>query len=320
MIDAGLDAGMTMAQNKINDKLNDLENQVGAENAQYINIARKASGDLLKAGHKHLKKKINAPVRSQKELVESFSKMVDDALLNEALGKLAAMGLKGLGKAGLKAGKNALKGAKNAAINSAMNGAANAAANASENGFDLGQFAKDVGSSMWDDVKQAGSDLNTTFNPLMHAKHTFVDDKGNFDFSPTRALKKIGGAGLRTADNVFTAGLGQLGYDLATGNLTNDEENAQSDDEQQGAQQNTAQQTNDAEQAALQQQAQAQQEAQAQQQAALQQQAQAQAPQQTQEPQMAADTAQAQQAPTKKVRPAAKPRVRSAANAQQQAQ
>ena len=239
MINAGLDAATEQLHNVIDtqsQKLGQKFNNTAV--GPYIKIAQNGLHKGLDTQRKKLQKRI-APAQTQAELVESFSKMVDAALLNEALGKLATMGLKGAGKA-------AAKGLKKTMANSAIGGAANATDNAVDNGFDAGQFVKDMGQSVWDDVKQMGSDVNTLINPIEHAKHTFKDENGNWDFNPLRAAKKIGGAGLRTADNLVTGGLGQLAYDAATGELLDDDEQIEggqnTENEQQQSQNVQAQQ------------------------------------------------------------------------------
>jgi hypothetical protein len=79
---------------------------------------------------------------------------------------------------------------------------------------------------MANDLKQAGKDAfdASTFGAI---RNTFKDDKGNWSFNPARGLKKQMKGLVKTADNVFTGGLGQMAYDAATNNEEQPEENCE---------------------------------------------------------------------------------------------
>jgi hypothetical protein len=144
-----------------------------------------------------LKRTTKTTQPTQKQLIENWSNIVDNAL-NEAWGALA--------KGAIAGGKALAKGAK----------AAGKAAKLGK-GASTANMISNVGGALVDDLKDtASSAFDAT--PVGTVKNTFVDENGNFSFNPMRGLKKTATGALKTADNVFTGGLGQMAYDHVTGN------------------------------------------------------------------------------------------------------
>ena len=144
-----------------------------------------------------LKRTTKTTQPTQEQLIENWSNIVDSAL-NEAWGALA--------KGAIAGGKALTKGAK----------AAGKAAKLGK-GVSTANMISNVGGALVDDLKDtASSAVDAT--PIGTVKNTFVDENGNFSFNPMRGLKKTATGALKTADNVFTGGLGQMAYDHITGN------------------------------------------------------------------------------------------------------
>lgn len=163
-----------------------------------------------------LKRTTKTTQPAQEQLIENWSNIVDSAL-NEAWGTIA--------KGAIAGGKALAKGAK-AAGKAAKLGKGISAANMISN----------VGGALVNDLKDtASSAVDAT--PIGTVKNTFVDENGNFSFNPMRGLKKTATGALKTADNVFTGGLGQMAYDHITGN------GEKTEGEQEGAEQETQPQT-----------------------------------------------------------------------------
>lgn len=133
-----------------------------------------------------------AKKRSNKELLESFSNLVDQALYIEAVGPAI--------KAGMMAGKGLVK-------NIAKHGL---------KGLTKANVLQNIGASMVNDVKQMASDAYDA-TPLGALHNTFKDEEGNWSFNPVRALKKQVGGAVKTADNLLTGGMGQMAYDAIAG-------------------------------------------------------------------------------------------------------
>ena len=179
-----------------------------AKNKDVQNASKKIAKDAVNWGKNKIKnissnKDIEeCPVCHTKlndKLVESFSNIVDAALCNEAWG--AAI------KAGITAGKGLAKGTGKTIAKHGIKGLAK---------MNKAKLASNVGSAMANDLKQFGKDAfdASTFGAI---RNTFKDDKGNWSFNPARGIKKQVKGLVKTADNVFTGGLGQMAYDSATG-------------------------------------------------------------------------------------------------------
>lgn len=142
--------------------------------------------------NKFIKKPTQQPTEEQ--LIENWSNIVDTAL-NEAWG-LAA-------KAALTGGKAALKGAKVAGKAAKLGKKTNMAAN--------------IGSALVDDLKGVANDAYDASAAGL-VRNTFKDENGNWGFNPMRGIKKNIVGKVKTLDNVFAGGLGQMAYDHFTGN------------------------------------------------------------------------------------------------------
>lgn len=174
-----------------------------AKNKEVQNATKQAVKDAVSWGTNKVKNTFNRkPIKPQEELVESFSKIIDKSLCNEAWGLVAKAGItgakaaaKGIAKGTAKSvGKNSLKGIK------AMN---------------KGRLASNIGSALVDDFKDVGkAAFDGSSVGVIH--NTFKDDKGNWSFNPLRGVKKGFIGNVKTLDNVFTGGLGQMAYDAAT--------------------------------------------------------------------------------------------------------
>lgn len=170
-----------------------------AKNKEFQDASKQAARDAMQWGMKKTKNAFKKkPVKMQEELVESFSNIVNKSLCNEAWGLVAKAGITGAKAAAKGAaktvGKHGLKGLK---------------------GMKKGQLASNIGSALVDDFKEAGK-AALDGSPAGVIRNTFKDEKGNWNFSPTRAIKKGFVGNLKTLDNVFAGGLGQMAYDAAT--------------------------------------------------------------------------------------------------------
>lgn len=156
--------------------------------------------------NKFIKKPKQQPTEEQ--LIENWSNIVDTAL-TEAWG-LAA-------KAALTGGKAALKGAKVAGKAAKLGKKTNMAAN--------------IGSALVNDLKGVANDAYDASAAGL-VRNTFKDENGNWGFNPMRGIKKNIVGKVKTLDNVFAGGLGQMAYDHFTGNGEEAEGEEQSQDQQ----------------------------------------------------------------------------------------
>lgn len=164
-----------------------------AQNKEVQNMAKDTAKDAAKWVQNKFKKK----PKTQEALVESFSKIVDNSL-NEAWG----VAIKGA----LTGGKAALKGA---AKTMGKQGLKNIGKMSGK------KLMSNIGSSLANDAKQMASDAYDA-SAFGAVRNTFKDDKGNWSFSPKRALKKRVKGIAKTADNIFLGGLGQMAIDGLT--------------------------------------------------------------------------------------------------------
>lgn len=159
---------------------------------------RKAAGKLGKKAIEKVSSKLRMPV-PQEALVERFSEIVEKSLCNEAWGlgiKAALTGAKGVAKGAAKTlGKQGIRGLKN---------------------MNKSKLASNIGKAIVDDVKQVASDAYDA-SPVGTIHNTFKDENGNWGFNPIRGIKKGIKGAIKTADNVFTGGLGQMAYDSISG-------------------------------------------------------------------------------------------------------
>lgn len=179
-----------------------------AKNKEVQDISKEAVKNATQWGTDKLKKSFSKkqPVRTQEELVESFSKLVDKSLCNEAYGlalKAGLTGLKGIAKGTAKTvGKRGLKGLKTA---------------------NKGKLISNIGSAIVDDVKDTALAAYDG-SPLGLIGNTFMDEKGNWGFNPIRGIKKNIIGKVKTFDNFTLGGLGQMAYDAITNNSKNEED------------------------------------------------------------------------------------------------
>jgi hypothetical protein len=179
-----------------------------AKNKEVQDISKEAVKNATQWGADKLKKSFSKkqPIRTQEELVESFSKLVDKSLCNEAYGlalKAGLTGLKGIAKGTAKTvGKRGLKGLKTA---------------------NKGKLISNIGSAIVDDVKDTALAAYDG-SPLGLIGNTFMDEKGNWGFNPIRGIKKNIIGKVKTFDNFTLGGLGQMAYDAITNNSKDEED------------------------------------------------------------------------------------------------
>lgn len=149
--------------------------------------------DAAKKGGKKILDKAKNTLKNRR----ASTKVQEEDNINEAWG----LAIKG----GITAAKSAAKAAAKTAVKSGGKQAA-------KRGVSKGKLIKNFGKALKNDIKDtAKAAYDASISGA--ARNTFYDENGKFDFNPVRAVKKQYKGALKTADNLFTGGLGQMAYD-----------------------------------------------------------------------------------------------------------